>query len=377
MSHDIRTPMNAIIGMTELALARRDDPAQIDESLGVIKTALEHPLRLINDILDLSRIESGRMVLASELFSQREEVRKIVTRANALAEKKGLAFSYSFEVRHDMCVGDSLRLHQVLENLISNAVKFTPAGGRVSLTVTELPQKNEQIGWCRFVVEDSGSGIAKEDIPHIFELFSRVQNSRARQTKGMGLGLSIVKNKGGSIRVESEPGRGTRFIVDLPLHFANASDIPPPDEEKSPGVGLDVAGLRVLVVEDNEVNHLVAQRILESERVTVSIAANGKEGCELFENSAPNAFGAVFMDVQMPVMDGYDAARAMRHSGYPHHRHDGQRLRRGRAALPGRGYGRPYRQAHRAEEAVRDFVAADQGPRRGAVLGRINFKLGS
>ncbi len=321
MSHDIRTPMNAIVGMTELALARRDDPAQIDESLGVIKTASEHLLRLINDILDMSRIESGRMVLASELFSQREEVRKVVTRANALAEKKGLAFSYSFEVRHDMCVGDSLRLHQVLENLISNAVKFTPAGGRVSLTVTELPQKNEQIGWYRFVVEDSGSGIAKEDIPHIFELFFRVQNSRAGQTEGTGLGLSIVKNivdyKGGSIRVESEPGRGTRFIVDLPLHFASSSDIPPPDEEKSPGVGLDVAGLRVLVVEDNEVNQLVAQRILESEGVTVSIAANGKEGCELFENSAPDAFDAVFMDVQMPVMDGYDAARAMRHSGHP------------------------------------------------------------
>ena len=321
MSHDIRTPMNAIVGMTELALARRDNPVQIDESLSVIRTASEHLLRLINDILDMSRIESGHIVLVKELFSQREEVEKIVTRALALAGKKGLAFSHSFQVRHDKCIGDVLRIHQILENLISNAVKFTPEGGRVSLAVTELPQKNEQIGWYRFVVADTGIGIGPEDIPHIFEVFFRVENLRVGHTEGTGLGLSIIKNivdyKGGTIKVESEPGQGTRFTVDLPLHLADAPDAQaPPEVAESAEENVDISGLRVLLVEDNEVNQLVAQRILESEGVAVSIADNGKAGWEAFESSAPDAFDAVFMDIQMPVMDGYEATRAIRRSGH-------------------------------------------------------------
>ena len=317
MSHDIRTPMNAIVGMTELALARRDNPVQIDESLSVIRTASEHLLRLINDILDMSRIESGHIVLVKELFSQREEVEKIVTRAR----KKGQTFSHSFQVRHDKCIGDVLRIHQILENLISNAVKFTPEGGRVSLAVTELPRKNEQIGWYRFVVADTGIGISPEDIPHIFEVFFRVENLRVGHTEGTGLGLSIIKNivdyKGGTIKVESEPGRGTRFTVDLPLHLADAPDAPAPLEvAESAEENVDISGLHVLLVEDNEVNQLVAQRILESEGVTVSIADNGKTGWEAFESSAPEAFDAVFMDIQMPVMDGYEATRAIRRSGH-------------------------------------------------------------
>ncbi len=321
MSHDIRTPMNAIVGMTELALARRDNPVQIDESLAVIRTASEHLLRLINDILDMSRIESGHIVLVKELFSQREEVEKIVTRSQALAGKKGQTFSHSFQVRHDKCIGDVLRIHQILENLISNAVKFTPEGGRVSFAVTELPQKNEQIGWYRFVVADTGIGISPEDIPHIFEVFFRVESARVGHTEGTGLGLSIIKNivdyKGGTIKVESEPGQGTRFTVDLPLHLADAPDAPaPPEVAESVEEDVDISGLRVLLVEDNEVNQLVAQRILESEGVAVSIADNGKAGWEAFESSAPDAFDAVFMDIQMPVMDGYEATRAIRQSGH-------------------------------------------------------------
>ena len=321
MSHDIRTPMNAIVGMTELALARRDNPVQIDESLSVIRTASEHLLRLINDILDMSRIESGHIVLVKELFSQREEVEKIVTRALALAGKKGQTFSHSFQVRHDKCIGDVLRIHQILENLISNAVKFTPEGGRVSFAVTELPQKNEQIGWYRFVVADTGIGISPEDIPHIFEVFFRVESARVGHTEGSGLGLSIIKNivdyKGGTIKVESEPGQGTRFTVDLPLHLADAPDAQaPPEVAESVEEDVDISGLRVLLVEDNEVNQLVAQRILESEGVAVSIADNGKAGWEAFESSAPDAFDAVFMDIQMPVMDGYEATRAIRRSGH-------------------------------------------------------------
>ena len=154
-----------------------------------------------------------------------------MTRALALAGKRGQTFSHSFQVRHDKCIGDVLRIHQILENLISNAVKFTPEGGRVSLAVTELPQKNEQIGWYRFVVADTGHRHRPEDIPHIFEVFFRVENLRVGHTEGTGLGLSIIKNivdyKGGTIKVESEPGQGTRFTVDLPLHLADAPDAQP------------------------------------------------------------------------------------------------------------------------------------------------------
>ncbi len=322
MSHDIRTPMNAIIGMTDLAVANRDNPEQIDESLSIIKNSSEHLLRLINDILDMSRIESGRMVLAKEVFNVKNEMDKLAVRFRALAEKKGLVFTYGLDLRHEDCIGDLLRLTKILENLLGNAIKFTAPGGRVSLGITELPARDGQrIGWYRYVIADTGIGIEKENLAHIFEPFYRTESSTISRTEGSGLGLSIVKNivdyKGGTIDVKSAPAKGTTFYVELPLHFAD--DLAESQTSKRPKeiTSVDLSGIRILLVEDNEINQLIATRILENAGVSVAVASNGKEGAEIFMTSEEGRFDIIMMDIQMPVMNGYDAAKRIRTSTHP------------------------------------------------------------
>lgn len=319
MSHDIRTPMNAIVGMTELALADRDNPAQIDESLAVIKSSSDHLLRLINEILDMSRIESGRLSLVKETFSHKEEFGIFISRTAAMAEKKNIALKSYCRVEHDTCVGDIVRLHQVMDNLAGNAIKFTPEGGTVTIGVEELPPKSEKIGFYRYVVADSGVGMDEEAIKHIFEPFYRSENSFVRRTEGTGLGLSIVKSivdyKGGTIKVESEPGKGSRFIVEIPLHFAAAAAAAPKKEKEYDDVSL--IGTHVLLVEDNPLNCLVAVKMLERAGVTADTAEDGAQGVAMFESSAPGFYAAILMDIQMPVMDGLAATRTIRAAAHP------------------------------------------------------------
>lgn len=320
MSHDIRTPMNAIIGMTDLAIANRQDAKQIDESLTVIKSSSEHLLRLINDILDMSRIESGRMVLAKEPFNQKKEMDKLANRCKALAEKKHLHFEYKLDIRHNDCIGDLLRVTKVLENLLGNAIKFTPEGGTVSLQITENTKKGgKAIGWYQYVVSDNGIGIDAESIEHIFEPFYRTESSMISRTEGSGLGLSIVKNivdyKGGTIDIESQPGKGATFYVNLPIHFAVEPAETSEGEQKV--VNADLSGISVLLVEDNAMNQLIAVRILENVGAKVTVAANGEEGAMAFESSEAGTFDIILMDIQMPVMNGYDSVRTIRRSNHP------------------------------------------------------------
>lgn len=322
MSHDIRTPMNAIIGMTDLAIANRANSEQIDESLSIIKNSSEHLLRLINDILDMSRIESGRMVLAKEAFNLRSEMDKLAVRSRALAEKKGLVFTYFVDICHDHCIGDLLRLTKILENLLGNSIKFTPPGGRVSLTITELPSGDgKRIGWYRYEIADTGVGIEKENLSHIFEPFYRTESSTISRTEGSGLGLSIVKNiidyKGGTIDVKSTPAKGTTFYVELPIHFDDEQAESPSADLRKEAASADFSGIKILLVEDNKINQLIAVRILESAGAQVSVAANGREGLERFEASEKGRFDIIMMDIQMPVMNGYDAARVIRSSAHP------------------------------------------------------------
>ena len=321
MSHDIRTPMNAIIGMTDLALADPDNQEQTIESLGVIKNSSEHLLRLINDILDMSRIESGRMILAREPFRHSTELKRTVERNQVLADRKGICFQPSIHVKHDCCVGDVLRIQQIIDNLLSNAFKFTPEGGTVAFDVTELSPKNERLGWYRFTISDSGIGISPDKLARIFEPFYRVENQEVRRTEGTGLGLSIVKNlvdyKGGMIEVKSEPEGGTRFIVTLPLSFA---DEEPMEDEMVLGVQKsepDLSGRSVLLVEDHPINQLVARRILEKLGAKVTVANNGKEGAAAFTESEVGEFHMILMDIQMPLMDGYEATEVIRGSSHP------------------------------------------------------------
>lgn len=320
MSHDIRTPMNAIVGMTDLAIADRGNPDQIDESLAVIKSSSDHLLRLINEILDMSRIESGRLSLDKETFSHKAEFEKFIVRTAATAEKKNIELKSYCRVEHDTCIGDTVRLHQIFDNLAGNAIKFTPEGGTVTVGIEEMPPKSENIGFYRCVFADTGIGMDEETVKRIFEPFYRSDSSVVRRTEGTGLGLSIVKSivdyQGGTIKVESEPGKGSRFIVDIPLHFATAA-VPAPEPETDAADDVSLAGTHVLLVEDNPLNCLVAVKMLERAGVTADTAEDGAKGVETFAASEPGKYDAILMDIQMPVMDGYEATRTIRACDHP------------------------------------------------------------
>lgn len=320
MSHDIRTPMNAIMGMTELALADRDNPDQIDESLAVIKSSSDHLLKLINEILDMSRIESGRLSLVHEAFSHKREFDKFIARSTAIAAKKNITFEHSINVEHDACMGDVVRLHQIFDNLVGNAVKFTPEGGTVRFEVTEMQPKAPSIGSYHYVVSDTGVGIREDSIKHILEPFYRTEESIVNGVEGSGLGLSIVKSildyKGGTLEIESEVGKGSKFIVDIPMQFASTPIVPDNDKDKTDET-IDLSGSRVLLVEDNPINSLVAEKLLERVGVAVDVAENGEEGAARFANSEAGTYDAIFMDIQMPIMDGYTATHLIRSAEHP------------------------------------------------------------
>ena len=322
MSHDIRTPMNAIIGMTELALANRDNPKQIDESLSTIKISSEHLLNLINKILDMSRIESGQLVLMRKYFSHKEEVAKLVARSQALAEVRKVQFSYTFQVCHDDCIGDVLRIHQILDNLIGNAIKFTPKGGKVSLDVKELLPAKGQIGIYQYTITDSGVGISDEDMKQMFEPFYRSDVAKKKKVEGTGLGLSIAKNlidyMGGAIHVKSRVNEGTCFTVEIPVRLAETVEANAgKDEQKDRKEEQDLEGMRILLVEDHPVNQLVATKMLENMNAVVTVAENGYVGKERFISSQPGEFDVICMDIQMPVMNGYESTEAIRSSSHP------------------------------------------------------------
>ncbi len=319
MSHDIRTPMNAIIGMTELALSDIADKDQMMESLTTIKSSSAHLLSIINDILDMSHIESGKVVMVQEPFSNREEHKKIVKRITPLAEAKGLVFTHSLNIQHDLCIGDVLRFHRIVDNLLSNAIKFTPRGGTVDYSLMELPYDKPDYMMFQIAVTDSGIGMNENTKAHLFEPFFRKATIMADHIEGTGLGMSIVKSivelKGGSIEVESEPGKGSKFIINLPVRLSDEQKRPekaPPNAEMR-----NLSGVNVLLVEDHPINQKIAKKILENAGATVTAAENGKTGHEIFMRSGANEFAVILMDIQMPVMNGYEAAKAIRESSHP------------------------------------------------------------
>lgn len=319
MSHDIRTPMNAIIGMTELALSDLSDREQIHESFTTIKSSSAHLISIINDILDISRIESGKAEMLQEQFSSREEHQKIVKRIAPLAEAKGLVFTHSLDIRHDCCIGDVARLNRVVDNLLSNAIKFTPEGGRVDYSFAELPCCRPDHILCRITVTDTGIGMDEHTRACLFEPFFRHLDSAAGNVEGTGLGMSIVKStvelSGGSIEVESEPGRGSKFIVKIPVRLADEQEVPKKEPPK-PEIQ-NLSGITILLVEDHPINQKVAKKMLEKAGARVVVAENGKIGWEVFTESSENEYDVILMDIQMPVMDGYEAAKAIRESRHP------------------------------------------------------------
>lgn len=322
MSHDIRTPMNAIIGMTDLALDDLDNRQHLSEYLDIIKSSSSHLLTLINDILDMSRIEKGKLKLARTSFNLSVEIDRFCSRYQLLMDKNSLNFLHNTELLHCNCIGDTAQLQRIWDNLVSNACKFTPPGGTVTFSACELPSDNERLGWYKFTISDTGIGINSESLQHLFDPFFRSSDVISKHIEGSGLGLAIVKNivdyKGGTISVTSRQGEGTTFTVTLPLHFDTAAEHPVEKPTHTFGsADFDFSGKSLLLAEDHPINQKVAELILEKTGAAVTIVENGLQCTELFTGSAKGSFDAILMDIQMPVMNGYEAAQAIRSSTHP------------------------------------------------------------
>lgn len=322
MSHDIRTPMNAIIGMTDLALDDLDNRQHLSEYLDIIKSSSSHLLTLINDILDMSRIEKGKLKLARTSFNLSVEIDRFCSRYQLLMDKNSLNFLHNTELLHCNCIGDTAQLQRIWDNLVSNACKFTPPGGTVTFSACELPSDNERLGWYKFTISDTGIGIDSESLQHLFDPFFRSSDVISKHIEGSGLGLAIVKNivdyKGGTISVTSRQGEGTTFTVTLPLHFDTVAEHPVEKPTHTFGsADFDFSGKSLLLAEDHPINQKVAELILEKTGAAVTIVENGLQCTELFTGSAKGSFDAILMDIQMPVMNGYEAAQAIRSSTHP------------------------------------------------------------
>ncbi|MBQ1507460.1 MAG: response regulator, partial [Ruminococcus sp.] len=314
MSHDIRTPMNAIIGFTNLALKENNSP-KLDNYLNKIKTSSRHLLELINDILEMSRIENG----SAELNLRREDICEIISQTYDLftsqMQEKGIEFTIDISaVKHNYVMCDSKNLNRILMNIVSNAYKFTPENGKISVTASEMTTDDENLSIYQLKVSDTGIGMSPEFAKKIFNAFERERTSTVSGIQGTGLGMAITKSivdlMEGTIEVITEKGKGTTFVIDIPLQITEAPE--KPEEEETTGIAVDPSGIRMLLVEDNLINMEIASLILRENGFEFDTAENGKEAYEKVAASEPGYYSVVLMDIQMPVMDGYEAARNIR-----------------------------------------------------------------
>ncbi len=313
MSHDIRTPMNAIVGFTALAESNIDDKEQVQDYLGKISVSSQHLLSLINDVLDMSRIESGKIVLEEEdvhLPDVINDIRTII-QPNIDEKNQDLSVGTAGIVNEDI-ITDKMRLNQILLNLLSNAMKFTPEGGAIDFSATEKPSSEEGYTNIEFRVKDNGIGMNEEFKGKIFEAFTREKSSTVSGIQGTGLGMAITKNivdmMGGTIKVISEEGKGSEFIVDIPCRISDA----PKDKEEAPEVKVDLTGKRILLAEDNEMNQMIATAILEGVGCIVEVAGDGTYAVEKIKDQPAGYYDVILMDIQMPNMDGYQASKEIR-----------------------------------------------------------------
>lgn len=320
MSHDMRTPLNAILGSSELARQHLDEPQRAAGYLDRIDSSGRYLLGLINDILEMARMEHGQVRLESRPFDLRKCVDDCLAAFRIQAGREGKALRENFAAGPETVVGDERRIQQILNNLLSNAFKFTPAGGEITLSVRQT--ESGEYGRYEFTVADTGIGMSPEFLRRIFEPYAREMRFGDRAASGTGLGMSITRSlaalMGGEIQVESEPGKGSRFTVVLPLPSAEPGQAGPAAEAAAraaarPDAGaFTLEGLSLLLAEDNEINMEITTEMLAARGVRVAQAFDGTEAVELFRQSAPFAFDAVLMDMQMPGLDGCAAARQIR-----------------------------------------------------------------
>lgn len=315
MSHDIRTPMNAIVGYTNIAKTNKHKPETVADALDKIGSSSHYLLSLINDILDISKIESGKMQISCGPCDLAALFRRIKDITALQAKKKSLVINYCHDnICHYQVITDELRIEQIIINIVSNAIKYTPPGKTVDLIAEEVPSPGGKNKY-RFIIRDTGIGIKEDYMPHIFESFTREERTTVNRIQGTGLGLAItakiVEMMGGTISVKSKLGEGSEFTVELELEpFETDSQANAENSEN-----IDLAGHRILLVEDNAINAEIARMILEQYGAEVQQAENGKTGLEALQEKGPGYYDAVLMDIQMPVMNGFEATKAIRALG--------------------------------------------------------------
>lgn len=315
MSHDIRTPLNVVLGMTQIARKYKHDPKKLDNALDNIATEGGYLLTMINSILDVNQLEYGSIELVNKPFDPYECMMESIKIIRPLADKKEQHLSASADFKEHVVVGDSGRFSQIMVNIVSNAIKYTDIGGDIRVTMEALPDNR-----YRFTCTDNGIGMSEEFIKHICDDYSRAEDSRTSQTEGTGLGMAVVKGftdlMGGTLTVESEPGEGSVFVVEIP--FAE-----PTIKERELVVGTadsemqlnnDFQGKKVLLAEDNVLNVEIAMELLQSMGLSADVAENGEIAVQRYEESAIGEYYAVFMDMQMPVLDGIGATKKIRAS---------------------------------------------------------------
>ena len=319
MSHDIRTPMNAIMGMSTIARRNIHDPEKLEDCLNKIDASSKHLLSLINSVLDMSKIESGKVVFVEEVFRLDQMIEDIKRIVQPQAEKKDIQFTGEYETLQGVMVkSDPLRIRQVLLNIVGNAIKFTPEKGKVHCSGFKVLSIYDGYSTFEFTCEDNGIGMDQEFVDKIFQPYERSKNVTSNEIEGSGLGMFISKNivemMNGEIYVESKKGEGTKFTVIF--HLKEISEQPEKEkteQNEETQIAFDaMKGKRILLVEDNDMNREIAQEFLTEEGILVENAVNGKEAVEKMEQSSLYYYDLILMDIQMPVMNGYEASAAIR-----------------------------------------------------------------
>lgn len=314
MSHDIRTPMNAIIGFTGLLEKHQEEPERRQDYLNKLKESSALLLGLINNVLEMSRIEKGHLGLDVQACGVEQMYDMFCSVFLDMMIQKGITFCHSMDVEHEFLFCDTIKVRDVVLNLLSNAYKYTPSGGKVELYLREVPCEEEGFAIMETVVKDNGLGMSAEFIPHMFEEFSREHNTTDIKVEGTGLGMPIVKNlldlMGGTIEVESELGKGTTFKVYIKHHIAKKSDVINVD---MPDVSdVDFRGRRILLAEDNDLNAEITMEVLKDIDLVVERAEDGQRCVEMIDAAPAGYYDLILMDIQMPRMNGYEATRIIR-----------------------------------------------------------------
>lgn len=314
ISHDVRTPLNGIIGMLDIAYMNIDNRAKLLECMGKIKTASNHLTELINQVLDMSRIESGKLNLQHEQMNVAELLQESVTIVQPLSNNKHHELSLIVDVEHKQVLGDSIQLKQIFINLITNAIKYTENGGKIAVSLQELDITQDKKQLYQLVVEDNGLGMSEEFQKHIFEPFSRVQDSTTSGIQGTGLGMAIMKRivdlMQGHIELESALGKGSKFTITIPLEIVVEKQA---EAKAQAAADLSIfKGKHVLLVDDVELNREIGEYILSSAGFEVTALEDGKHAYEYMQQAKPGEVDLILMDLMMPIMDGYTAARLIR-----------------------------------------------------------------